>query len=107
MSQNVSRTDFLSYGYGLAIVAGGLIGYLKANSIPSLAAGLAFGAAATYGAVLTSQDPKRFHLGLVTSTLLLGVMGMRFWRTGKLMPAGLMAALSLAQTARLGMRVSN
>lgn len=31
MNQNISRTDYLSYGYGLAIVAGGLIGYLKAS----------------------------------------------------------------------------
>lgn len=84
-----------------------MVTLLLSDSIPSLAAGLAFGAAATYGAVLTSQDPRRFHLGLMTSMVLLGVMGMRFWRTGKLMPAGLMAALSLAQTARLAMRVSN
>ncbi len=28
---NYRQVDFLSYGYGLIVVAGGLIGYLKAS----------------------------------------------------------------------------
>lgn len=75
------------------------------GSVPSLAAGLLFGAAATYGAILTSQNPKNYYLGLATSGFLMAFMGMRFYRGGKFMPAGLMTVLSLAQTARLGMRI--
>ena len=36
MSQSSAKTDYLSYGYGLAIIAGGLMGYAKAGKLLSL-----------------------------------------------------------------------
>ena len=65
-------------------------------------AGLLFGGAAAFGAYQISQNPKNIQLALLTSGALLTVMGMRFYKSGKLMPAGLIAGLSLLQVARLG-----
>lgn len=75
------------------------------GSLPSLAAGLVFGAAASFGAFQTSQNPRNFHVALITSGVLLTVMGMRFYSSGKFMPAGLMTALSLLQFGRMGSRL--
>jgi uncharacterized membrane protein (UPF0136 family) len=53
-----------------------------------------------------SQNPRNIHVALISSGVLLTVMGLRFYKTGKLMPAGLIAGLSLLQVARLGMRIN-
>ena len=45
-------------------------------------------------------------MSLVTASVLLTVMGFRFYSSGKFMPAGLIAALSLLQVVRLGVRFS-
>eukprot|EP00878_Enallax_costatus_P006957 GHUV01007291.1.p1 GENE.GHUV01007291.1~~GHUV01007291.1.p1 ORF type:complete len:111 (+),score=34.35 GHUV01007291.1:177-509(+) len=79
---------------GLLCAAGGVLGFLKKRSMPSLVAGLAFGAA--YGAsayIINVGDPATGHLcGLVSSLVLTGAMGARFAGTRKVMPAGVMAA---------------
>lgn len=72
--------------------------------MPSLAAGLFFGSVAVFGAYQISQDPRNFHVALLTSGALLTVMGMRYYNGRRFMPAGLLAALSLLQVARLGSR---
>ena len=72
-----------------------------------MAAGLIFGSVAVFGAYQMSQNPKNFTVGLLTSGALLTVMGLRFYQGGKFMPAGLIAALSLLQTGRLGARFMN
>lgn len=66
------------------------------GSIPSLGAGLAFGALLGYGAHLNSQDTPRPLLQLGTSLFLAGLMGARWNRSGKLMPAGMVCMLSVA-----------
>lgn len=97
----VPKTDYFSYAYALTILAGGCMGYAKSGSAPSLGAGLLFGGAAAYGAYQLSQNKKDFQLALLTSGALLAVMGFRFYKTGKFMPAGLIAGLSLLQCGRL------
>uniref|UniRef100_A0A674JYL2 Transmembrane protein 14C n=1 Tax=Terrapene triunguis TaxID=2587831 RepID=A0A674JYL2_9SAUR len=44
-----------------------------------------------------------FHL--VASGTLTGVMGMRFYNSGKVMPAGLIAGASLLMVGRLGLKL--
>ncbi|KAH8234424.1 hypothetical protein KR038_009566 [Drosophila bunnanda] len=88
--------DWFGYVYAATVAAGGVMGYAKAGSIPSLGAGLAFGALLGYGAHLNSQDTPRPLLQLGTSLFLAGLMGMRWNRSGKLMPAGMVCMLSVA-----------
>lgn len=50
--------------FALFIVLGGLYGYFKAGSVPSLIAGLIFGTLLGIGAYLTSVNPNHYHLTL-------------------------------------------
>ena len=63
------------------------------GSIPSLAAGLAFGAVIGLGAYHTSQNPNRYYVALGASAALTVFMGKRFLSGGKFMPAGLVACV--------------
>jgi len=96
--------DYLSFGYAAAVAAGGVVGYVKAGSVPSLGAGLLFGTLLGFGAYQLSGDPNNYYLTLGTSSVLGGIMGMRFLNSGKFMPPGLIAVMSLAMVARLGAR---
>ncbi|XP_055784688.1 transmembrane protein 14C [Salvelinus fontinalis] len=95
-------TDWVGYGYAALIASGGAMGYVKAGSVPSLAAGLLFGGLAGVGAYQISQDPKNIWVSLVTSGALAGVMGKRFYGSRKMMPAGMMAAASILMVGNLG-----
>jgi uncharacterized membrane protein (UPF0136 family) len=75
------------------------------GSVPSLAAGLIFGAAATFGAYQSSINSNNIHVNLVTSGLLLTVMGLRFYKSKKFMPAGMIAGLSLLQFGRISLNL--
>jgi uncharacterized membrane protein (UPF0136 family) len=77
---------------------GGVIGYTKAGSRPSLIAGLASALAAAVAAALSLQNLSwGMGLGAALSVLLLVFFGCRFLaKTRKFMPAGLLAVTSLA-----------
>ncbi|XP_008587315.1 PREDICTED: transmembrane protein 14C-like, partial [Galeopterus variegatus] len=57
------------FGFSCAalIASGGIIGYAKAGSMPSLAAGLLFGDLAGLGAYQLSQDPRNVWVFLGAS----------------------------------------
>ncbi|XP_073845847.1 transmembrane protein 14 homolog [Musca autumnalis] len=93
-------TDVIGYLYAATVAAGGIMGYVKAGSIPSLGAGLAFGAILGFGAHLNSQEPPRPLLQFGTSLALAGIMGSRFYRSGKMMPAGMICLISIAALVR-------
>ncbi|XP_003223611.2 transmembrane protein 14C [Anolis carolinensis] len=97
--------DWLGYGYAALVASGGIVGYAKAGSVPSLAAGLLFGGLAGLGAYQQSQDPKNVLLSLIASGTLTGVMGMRFYNSRKFMPAGLIAGASLLMVGKLGLQM--
>nr|CAD7401952.1 unnamed protein product [Timema poppensis] len=63
------------------------------GSIPSLGAGLLFGSLLGFGAYQTTQNPNNYYLLLGTSSILGGIMGARFYNSGKIMPAGLITIL--------------
>lgn len=67
--------------------------YIFKDSIPSLGAGLFFGSILGFGAYQVSQDTSNIALFLNTSTALGALMGYRYWNTGKIMPAGVIAIL--------------
>jgi uncharacterized membrane protein (UPF0136 family) len=77
---------------------GGVVGYAKKRSVPSLVAGVAFAAAYGYAAnTINVGDPAQGHaLAAGTSALLAAAMGARLAKTGKFMPAGVLTAVGLA-----------
>uniref|UniRef100_A0A8C6WMW7 Transmembrane protein 14C n=1 Tax=Neogobius melanostomus TaxID=47308 RepID=A0A8C6WMW7_9GOBI len=92
--------DYVGYGYAALVATGGVVGYVKAGSVPSLAAGLLFGGLAGVGAYQISNDPK---MSGCTAGALTGVMGKRFYGSRKLFPAGVMAGASLLMVAKIGL----
>ncbi|XP_041670415.1 transmembrane protein 14C isoform X2 [Cheilinus undulatus] len=95
--------DWVGYGYAALIASGGAVGYAKARSVPSLAAGLLFGGLAGFGAYQISNDPNNIWVSLGTSGTLSAIMGKRFYGSRKFMPAGLMAAASLLMVGKLSL----
>jgi uncharacterized membrane protein (UPF0136 family) len=73
---------------------GGAMGFIKAKSMPSLVAGLVCGVIAL---MLGYYYPWRFApwAALLLSLFLIVIMGRRFLRTRKVMPAGIVVLLSL------------
>jgi uncharacterized membrane protein (UPF0136 family) len=84
----------LLYVYGVVLIFGGLMGYLKAKSVPSLVAGVVCGVIAL---LLGYYYPWHFapEAALLLSLLLIIIMGRRYLRTRKAMPALLVVVLSL------------
>jgi uncharacterized membrane protein (UPF0136 family) len=83
----------LLYLYGIILLLGGLMGYLKARSLPSLWAGVICGLIAIflgYDYVWHFAPYCAFLLALV----LIILMGRRYLRTRKPMPALLIVVLS-------------
>ncbi|XP_064017030.1 transmembrane protein 14C-like isoform X1 [Pogoniulus pusillus] len=97
--------DWLGFGYAALVASGGIIGYAKAGSVPSLAAGLLFGSLAGLGAYQLSQNPNNVWISLITSGTLTAIMGTRFYNSGKFMPAGLIAGVSLLMVGRLALKM--
>lgn len=96
--------DVISACYALSVTAGGIMGYVKAGSAPSLLAGLAFGSLLGYGAYQTSIDEKNYYFSFAVSTVLGMLMGYRFYNSGKFMPAGLIASMSAMMILRFTAR---
>ncbi|XP_068182960.1 transmembrane protein 14A [Antennarius striatus] len=93
--------DWIGFGYAAAIAFGGFLGYKRKGSVMSLMAGIVFGALSAYGAYNISNDTKDIKFSLLASGMLSVVMGMRYKKSGKLMPAGIMSGLSLLMVFRL------
>ena len=82
--------------FGILTIAGGLMGYLKAGSTASLIAGGISGVLLLVAAfLLPSHVVVALVLGIVVSLLLAGRFLPAFIKSGKMMPEGLMAFLSI------------
>jgi len=85
--------------YALLVAIGGVIGYVKAKSNQSLLSGLGSGVALAIAWYISLQNPTAgLALAAVIALALLVVFALRFRATGKFMPAGLLAILSLIMT---------
>lgn len=81
--------------FGILTIAGGIIGYVKAGSTPSIIAGSITGILLLVAAwMLPEQRVAGLAIALVVSLLLAGQFIPKFMRTGAVMPAGMMSILS-------------
>jgi len=82
--------------YIVVLVAGGLVGLLKANSKISLIMSLSFAAALALCATDIVQVPRLADIILI---FLVVFFGLRFAKSKKFVPAGLMSVLTAATLA--------
>ncbi|XP_008803636.1 protein FATTY ACID EXPORT 5-like isoform X2 [Phoenix dactylifera] len=87
--------------YGLLILVGGLVGYARRGSTASLAGGAGSGLLlllAGFVSLKAFEKRRNSSLALILETvcalILAYVMGQRYLETFKIMPAGVVAALS-------------
>lgn len=82
--------------FGILTIVGGIVGYVKAGSVVSVIAGSIAGML-LLGAAWLMPDHQAAGLivALVVSVLLAGQFVPKFFKTYKVMPAGLMSALSV------------
>ena len=81
--------------YGVLLIAGGVMGYVKTQSRVSLFAGAIAGGLSIGAAWLSVDNPARaFTIGYLIGLLLTGVAINRFAKTRKFMPAGMILILS-------------
>ncbi|XP_040492524.1 transmembrane protein 14C-like [Ursus maritimus] len=97
--------QWIGFDYAALVASGGIIGYAKARSVPSLAAGILLSGLAGLGAYQLPQDPRNIWVFLMISGTLVGIMGMRFHRSGWIMPATLIAGTGLLMVAKLRISV--
>ena len=91
---DVTRLYFLIFG--ALTILGGVIGYVKAGSVPSIIAGAITGVLLLVaGTLLPEHRAAGLATAFIVSLLLAAQFVPKFIRTGKVMPAGLMSILSV------------
>ncbi|KAM5164755.1 transmembrane protein 14A [Mantella aurantiaca] len=93
--------DWLGFGYAAILVLGGCIAFFRKGSIVSLTAGLLFGLLAAYGAWRVSYNPTDIKISMFAAGSLSVVMGLRYNRSRKIIPAGAVAGISIFMVLRL------
>jgi uncharacterized membrane protein (UPF0136 family) len=82
--------------FGALTIIGGIIGYVKAGSLPSIIAGAITGVLLLVaGALLPEHRAIGLATGFIISLLLAAQFVPKFIRTGRAMPAGMMSILSV------------
>ena len=82
--------------FGILTIAGGIVGYVKAGSMPSIIAGSITGILLVIAAwLLPEHRAAGLGTALIVSLVLAGQFVPKFIRTGKAMPAGMMSILSV------------
>ena len=90
--------------YGIIMMIGGVMGYIKVGSKASLLSGVGLGLAllaSGYGVWRGSRES--LIVSLVISALLVALFAMRLAKTKRFMPAGMLAILSLAAIIVFGL----
>lgn len=82
--------------YAVLLIVGGVIGYTKAGSMVSLISGTVSGILLLIVTGVTWQNPKTgFMINAVIALLLAISFFVRFQKTGKFMPSGMLLAVSI------------
>ena len=88
--------------FGLLVLAGGVMGYARARSAMSFGAGLVCGTALVFAANSIRQgEGAGTTLAIVVSVLLALIFALRWAKTRKFMPAGMLFGLSVIELAVL------
>ena len=83
--------------YGVLLIVGGVAGYIRAGSRISLFSGGVSGCVILLAFWLGFRStPVAFSIGGIVAAVLMITMGIRSLRTGHVVPAGLIAMMSLA-----------
>lgn len=87
----------LLIGYGTLVELGGIMGFVKARSKPSLIAGVACGAVLTISGVLVWIGAAfGSYIGFGMTLLLCLIFGQRLAKTKAMIPSGIMLISSIA-----------
>lgn len=90
-------TAWIVLVYGLLVAIGGIMGYVKAQSMPSLVAGVGAGLILAGAAVAMMRDAYQagWWIALVVAILLLARFGNAAMKEFKMMPGGMVIILSV------------
>ena len=89
-------TRIYFFVFGALTIIGGIIGYVKAGSVPSIIAGAITGLLLIIAAsILPEHRAAGLATALIVSFLLAAQFVPKLIRTGKVMPAGMMSILSV------------
>ncbi|GEM06783.1 hypothetical protein Rt10032_c02g0800 [Rhodotorula toruloides] len=103
---NLDNDTLFGFVSSALISLGGVFGFLRRGSVASLVAGGGSGALLAYGVHQQRYNNQNVQVVVGVSALLAIVMGLRFVRGRKFMPAGLVTVLSLALLYRFGQRLA-
>jgi len=89
-------TRIYFFVFGALTIIGGIIGYVKAGSVPSIIAGAITGLLLIIAAsILPEHRAAGLATAFIVSFLLAAQFVPKLIRTGKVMPAGMMSILSV------------
>lgn len=92
--KRMTASVIAALSYGILTILGGIVGYVKSRSKVSLISGSCLGALVVGGALSFWQGQSwGLNLATAVTALLVLVFAVRWWKTGKIMPAGLMVCL--------------
>jgi len=88
----VSVAEYTMIVTGILIAIGGIIGFIKARSMPSLLSGVVSGLLLVGCFIIANQHDTKIGLGagILLLTMLEGVFAVRFAKTRKMMPSGML-----------------
>jgi uncharacterized membrane protein (UPF0136 family) len=87
--------DYFGYGFAILVAFGGVMGYMRKGSLPSLLMGVSTGIV-----IGIAAHQKNATLGASVCASLAFFMGYRFFHSGSFMPAGFVSGLSVAMAIR-------
>ena len=97
LKKSMNLAIAISFLYGLLLLIGGIYGYIKARSKPSLISGVISGLLLIFAGIIQLQNLSwGLMLAQVITIVLVIVFAIRLIKTRKFMPAGLLLVLSVA-----------
>lgn len=104
----MKSTGWIVLAYALLVFLGGIFGYVKAESTPSLVMGVGFAVILSTSVFAMFNEKKiGFTIAFATTALLAAFFLYRFFHTLNFMPSGLMSLISLSVLAILFFKKRN